>query len=102
MTPRPSRSPLFPYTTLFRSLEAARPGGGLRRISLQRAQSPRDRWRRRGLKRSEEHTSELQAHFHPVSRLRLEKKPIMHVLHGQSSPTQHGTSKVVRIVARST
>src|SRR6266481_296476 len=68
MTPRPPRSTLFPYTTLFRSaLPSIRPAprtvGGLSHPrSLRRAD------------RSEEHTSELQSQFHLVCRLLLEKK----------------------------
>src|SRR5215510_15593455 len=70
MIRRPPRSTLFPYTTLFRSGQAARrvPGDG------------RDRRRRHhGLRasqgtRSEEHTSELQSRGHLVCRLLLEKK----------------------------
>src|SRR5260370_26425746 len=72
MIRRPPRSPLFPYTTLFRSgighhdpldavdhdaLAASEPGAGLLA-----------RWR------SEEHTSELQSHLNLVCRLLLEKK----------------------------
>src|SRR5437870_10819436 len=77
MIPRPPRSTLFPYTTLFRSLQERQPilprqhdvqqqqirllarqrlAGGFRRI------------------RSEEHTSELQSRGHLVCRLLLEKK----------------------------
>src|SRR5947209_17066659 len=68
MIPRPPRSILFPYTTLFRSLprctllETKCPG--------QRRRSNRDsRWRR-----SEEHTSELQSRQYLVCRLLLENK----------------------------
>src|SRR5437899_9124871 len=68
MIPRPPRSTLFPYTTLFRSPEefniklekipCEHPGGfGIR-----------------NLLRSEEHTSELQSLRHLVCRLLLEKK----------------------------
>src|SRR5207249_8192595 len=100
--PRPPRSTLFPYTTLFRSwplsfLLRERPGGrcamynprdmrlktnGFRSIALIAAGSPL-----RGLcavgclilgaslaaQRSEEHTSELQSRFDLVCRLLLEK-----------------------------
>src|SRR5699024_12810217 len=69
-------SPLFPYTTLFRSLgpaatarAALRPrGGDLRHRHL--PPPPRDR----SAARSEEHTSELQSRFDLVCRLLLEKK----------------------------
>src|SRR5437870_7358971 len=90
----PPRSTLFPYTTLFRSLENAdtlartlSTGGkivGLRNLrrcirgcSDVRLQSARSVFfepeMRRGL-RSEEHTSELQSRGHLVCRLLLEKK----------------------------
>src|SRR2546425_5635660 len=86
MIRRPPRSTLFPYTTLFRSLDdrrrrpeldgrlfgrldlrLPRARGGLRRRSLLG----------RGLERSgrsEEHTSELQSLAYLVCRLLLEKK----------------------------
>src|SRR5438034_8245850 len=80
----PPRSTLFPYTTLFRSLLGnvdhrllgrgdrlrLRLGlGGLRRFGGRGL-----RRRRRRLRRSEEHTSELQSHSDLVCRLLLEKK----------------------------
>src|SRR5438309_4438698 len=72
MIRRPPRSTLFPYTTLFRSLETIR-----RRLARLHA-CPRRRLRRPGVLRSrcrsEEHTSELQSQFHLVCRLLLEKK----------------------------
>src|SRR5687768_18195693 len=100
MMRRPPRSTLFPYTTLFRSVEgedvpalevdpAARDDRGrgvedphdrLRRHRLPGAGLPEDR---EGLPlvhgvadavRSEEHTSELQSRLHLVCRLLLEKK----------------------------
>src|SRR3989442_3501663 len=74
MIRRPPRSTLFPYTTLFRS----------RRVPWAKVESSADeRWlyksRGRGdcarfVKRSEEHTSELQSRPHLVCRLLLEKK----------------------------
>src|SRR2546422_2713162 len=89
MIRRPPRSTLFPYTTLFRSARRRRqahavvldPGAALR-ASLPRARVARggiadprhrlpERW---GLRRSEEHTSELQSRLHLVCRLLLEKK----------------------------
>src|SRR5205807_4119367 len=64
MIPRPPRSTLFPYTTLFRSW-----AGMLRypeSISFMHVVDERDR--------SEEHTSELQSPCNLVCRLLLEKK----------------------------
>src|SRR5258708_13106593 len=77
MIRRPPRSTLFPYTTLFRS---GRRGRGRRR-------RPNRQWMQRGervlrtdpvcgVRRSEEHTSELQSPDHLVCRLLLEKKKI--------------------------
>src|SRR2546422_2891107 len=91
MIRRPPRSTLFPYTTLFRSLERDRV------VGQQLVETRRGRARRRlhpvprrvgpllprlrlaVLKRqlhvrSEEHTSELQSRLHLVCRLLLEKK----------------------------
>src|ERR1017187_10765308 len=64
---RPPRSPLFPYTTLFRSHHGAFPArqGDRRdgRVGLARAHH-----------RSEEHTSELQSPMYLVCRLLFVKK----------------------------
>src|SRR5258708_18197577 len=73
MIRRPPRSTLFPYTTLFRSLEA--------RLEVAWDQRPRDALDRLAaaaarLDRSEEHTSELQSPDHLVCRLLLEKKKL--------------------------
>src|SRR5689334_23405253 len=85
MIPRPPRSTLFPYTTLFRSVfyaggrgEGGGPGdtaiaaADVGQGAVEHAQvavvEPRHRFR------SEEHTSELQSQFHLVCRLLLEKK----------------------------
>src|SRR3712207_7050497 len=86
MIRRPPRSTLFPYTTLFRSLERRplqRAQGGAR-PSVPGIASPafypggRSReTRQQGRKqngRSEEHTSELQSRQYLVCRLLLEKK----------------------------
>src|SRR5687768_18021779 len=76
MIRRPPRSTLFPYTTLFRSLERHRVHEVIvvavliqvlhlalvERLALDR------------VLRSEEHTSELQSRLHLVCRLLLEKK----------------------------
>src|SRR5438309_3712174 len=90
MLRRPPPSPLFPYTTLFRSicrspfaaalLAADLAGVGVR-VESAGFMGPNRRCppaavtvaARRGV-RSEEHTSELQSQFHLVCRLLLEKK----------------------------
>src|SRR3712207_7437667 len=82
MIRRPPRSTLFPYTTLFRSVDPRT--GVVRRLTDDRSRpefvSDRDpAWSpdRRRLaihRRSEEHTSELQSRQYLVCRLLLEKK----------------------------
>src|SRR5258708_17155901 len=69
MIRRPPRSTLFPYTTLFRSVEAVAAGAAhaRRHVAEQFLHVPT------GV-RSEEHTSELQSPDHLVCRLLLEKK----------------------------
>src|SRR2546422_6918463 len=74
MIRRPPRSTLFPYTTLFRSLQFRCGQGRKLKVdlifptrSLHRGLWVRD-------ERSEEHTSELQSRLHLVCRLLLEKK----------------------------
>src|SRR5258708_29103908 len=80
MIRRPPRSTLFPYTTLFRSRHRGPPvlRRVIRDVLLGRGpvhELPRRRLvLRRGLQRSEEHTSELQSPDHLVCRLLLEKK----------------------------
>src|SRR5438046_8579469 len=90
MLPRPPRSTLFPYTTLFRSVlghaqeaeDAAQEtfirvwkhAGELSGILNQRAWLARIAWRVASDRRSEEHTSELQSLTNLVCRLLLEKK----------------------------
>src|SRR5438045_7597914 len=96
VTPRPSKSPLFPYTTLFRSVEGEgrRPGilpGDpaeedrhevghhllllrLLRVGRGRLQAGGEEHTHQVEQRSEEHTSELQSLRHLVCRLLLEKK----------------------------
>src|SRR5437588_8653451 len=71
MIRRPPRSTLFPYTTLFRSINSPRCDPPLRRDP---AALPRHQAGRRQDLRSEEHTSELQSHSDLVCRLLLEKK----------------------------
>src|SRR2546429_5310068 len=99
MIRRPPRSPLFPYTTLFRSilgshelataefeqLLAHRSDDVAAIIQLGLAEKNRGRpetatdWFLRAVEldpRSEEHTSELQSRLHLVCRLLLEKKKV--------------------------
>src|SRR3712207_8113804 len=91
MIRRPPRSTLFPYTTLFRSLDGQRNAiqladdvrhqGGLRARQLEAAAhraGPLDE------QRSEEHTSELQSRQYLVCRLLLEKKK-----HTSELPSRH-------------
>src|SRR5437667_8169716 len=85
MIPRPPRSTLFPYTTLFRSEARHRippgetaddrrgPGAGDER-DARFHEGDRGTARLAHLLRSEEHTSELQSHHDLVCRLLLEKK----------------------------
>src|SRR5947208_3883672 len=67
MIRRPPRSTLFPYTTLFRSLERAVIGAAAAWLKCSDVMDHL-------LERSEEHTSELQSPDHLVCRLLLEKK----------------------------
>src|SRR3712207_7783202 len=93
MIRRPPRSTLFPYTTLFRSLDHGerhgqvvvlplgleRPCLGIVHVDRERGQVVRpgrtgEGQRAQGRLRSEEHTSELQSRQYLVCRLLLEKK----------------------------
>src|SRR5437016_9669347 len=82
MIRRPPRSTLFPYTTLFRSCGRRAPRScstnrerrTRTRANRANARCPAVRTRRRGMSRSEEHTSELQSLTNLVCRLLLEKK----------------------------
>src|SRR5260370_15102045 len=69
MIRRPPRSTLFPYTTLFRSLEDP-----ARDLVEEVPVVGHGHHGARILRRSEEHTSELQSHLNLVCRLLLEKK----------------------------
>src|SRR6201999_4650393 len=66
---RPPRSPLFPSTTLFRSCANA----SAATTAAETAARPAPATRMRRIRRSEEHTSELQSLRHLVCRLLLEK-----------------------------
>src|SRR5437762_8884167 len=86
MHPRPPRSTLFPYTTLFRSLAklpiepACRRPRPLTRsikpalLAYRPSRSPPRLLSVAKRNRSEEHTSELQSPMYLVCRLLLEKK----------------------------
>src|SRR3712207_9022594 len=90
MIRRPPRSTLFPYTTLFRSIDhededrRSEPTGQrvripalyqpVARVCGRAAAQPADARRGVGVARSEEHTSELQSRQYLVCRLLLEKK----------------------------
>src|SRR5260370_24689120 len=93
MIRRPPRSTLFPYTTLFRSLDAQTAFEILSidiadiaigenigaKLRADKAESDKRIARRSSayacaIRRSEEHTSELQSHLNIVCRLLLEKK----------------------------
>src|SRR2546430_13536879 len=94
MIRRPPRSTLFPYTTLFRSRQIARPLFFLNCFSRRSVRLPRlppgipgvgfaflaarrpAGFRRDRPPRSEEHTSELQSQSNLVCRLLLEKKQV--------------------------
>src|SRR3712207_7737838 len=88
MIRRPPRSTLFPYTTLFRSPrdlpeKGSRDRRGLRPgARLGHHRGPRGAGgafsRQADLRRSEEHTSELQSRQYLVCRLLLEKKKKKH------------------------
>src|SRR2546430_13372675 len=78
MIRRPPRSTLFPYTTLFRSLQDIQKlplidDPAEERRLARRAQRGDEKAAER-LVRSEEHTSELQSQSNLVCRLLLEKK----------------------------
>src|SRR5438105_7276951 len=81
MIPRPPRSTLFPYTTLFRSEHddsGHRPHPERRACSdlqvIERTPRPALAQEEQSQRRSEEHTSELQSRVDLVCRLLLEKK----------------------------
>src|SRR3712207_9025252 len=93
MIRRPPRSPLFPYTTLFRSLNLLEILEAISKLSgpeLDRVRQAADRRSssarlkqstvaERRNHRSEEHTSELQSRQYLVCRLLLEKKNNQHL-----------------------
>src|SRR5437868_13216872 len=84
MIPRPPRSTLFPYTTLFRSAkEGSTISGLMDTIATLTSMAMQygvpidalvNKFAHVRFERSEEHTSELQSRFDLVCRLLLEKK----------------------------
>src|SRR2546429_2797922 len=97
MIRRPPRSTLFPYTTLFRSIYCASIGISRcpRSMSTQsdtrfgRPRSNSPFMAARIVRRSEEHTSELQSRLHLVCRLLLEKK-------NKHTTEHHTTSQILQ------
>src|SRR5947209_16982065 len=84
MIPRPPRSTLFPYTTLFRSTSVAalqHLGGRQPVVALLMQEHVAIH------PRSEEHTSELQSRQYLVCRLLLEKKKEAHKRDVATPPT---------------
>src|SRR5688572_32286095 len=97
MQRRPPKSTLFPYTTLFRSLLCDRAVAHREDLVAARVRDDRPAPAHELVKRSEEHTSELQSQSNLVCRLLLEKKKFT-----KSSSTStlqyflsHGLSKCV-------
>src|SRR5436309_5378175 len=80
---RPPRSTLFPYTTLFRSSSASVAA----RSSASRYWSAVSRPPGNFVRRSEEHTSELQSRENLVCRLLLEKKK-RNLVNGEELPSK--------------
>src|SRR5260370_29939663 len=93
MIRRPPRSTLFPYTTLFRSIN--RQLVGIVGPNSQTAglwvetEHELSRFQHRPVLRSEEHTSELQSHLNLVCRLLLEKKKTKHTSKYKRLMCQH-------------
>src|SRR5437868_8850090 len=74
---RPPNTPLFPYTTLFRSTAARAPYPGRHPATFLKERAKRSQAGESAVEtRSEEHTSELQSRFDIVCRLLLEKKNV--------------------------
>src|SRR5260221_5415251 len=102
MIPRPPRSTLFPYTTLFRSGRGSNDMKGGLAASIVAVRCLQELGLRlRGdvivesVVRSEEHTSELQSHSDLVCRLLLEKKKKHYSSNLHTTHVQH-TIVVVR------
>src|SRR5256885_3737569 len=98
MIRRPPRSTLFPYTTLFRSVEVhplriAFGGQDVRGDTVEEPAIVGDHQHRARVlqQRSEEHTSELQSPCNLVCRLLLEKKKNYHETHHATHSDYHNT-----------
>src|SRR5438270_3913960 len=92
MIPRPPRSTLFPYTTLFRSPLPLDP----EQLAVDGVVEPPGQLAQmlRAAPRSEEHTSELQSQSNLVCRLLLEKKKkTIHKEHSSASHRRTPTSR---------
>src|SRR5438132_6074720 len=96
MIRRPPRSTLFPYTTLFRSLDRRR----LRRTST-RSRGAHQISRPTRF-RSEEHTSELQSHSDLVCRLLLEKKKKIGIVEEMSEAEAWKATESRRLIINDT
>src|SRR2546422_5488339 len=91
MIRRPPRSTLFPYTTLFRSVQGSKEShhgcnangcfANYSDVGVDLCPVAVSDHHRTGRLRSEEHTSELQSRLHLVCRLLLEKKKITKQTH---------------------
>src|SRR5438552_12593765 len=91
MIRRPPTSTLFPYTTLFRSLVISL-AGGVRISTMEKTGNARF------MRRSEEHTSELQSPDHLVCRLLLEKKKRASKLHREGRGDERRVARDMRVV----
>src|SRR5256885_12390464 len=90
MIRRPPRSTLFPYTTLFRSWSDTADPVRSDASWFYHDDSTAEAHSRSRLRRSEEHTSELQSPCNLVCRLLLEKKTC-NTTSSQSPPTGYTT-----------
>src|SRR5256885_8715413 len=96
MIRRPPRSTLFPYTTLFRSMNVAMRNANDGISMAQTAEGALGKLSD-NLQRSEEHTSELQSPCNLVCRLLLEKKKnTKRVLSKSRSRTISSTKYIIR------
>src|SRR5258708_29179765 len=98
MIRRPPRSTLFPYTTLFRSIDVALNSFRVIHLILDCCRDVSQY--RRYFQRSEEHTSELQSPDHLVCRLLLEKKKKHYNVYSSSAYSRHTTCRPRRITVK--